>query len=383
MLPAVPVLRTLSPLHLPVPRTSERPKHGDGGLLPAGARSMTPGARRLRNLRLLSEMLCRPLVRAAIKRSVRTFRPDIVHALRIPFEGMLSEPVLRTAQQPFIVSIWGNDLTLFAAGGRWFTRATKRVLASADALHCDCERDVRLARTLGYRGLATVLPTCGGLDESVFPGGTSYENARGRLGIETGRPVIFNPRASREYTRHDIFFAALPAVLREFPDALVVTVGIDRDPELQEYSRELGVDKSIVFLPNQTARDMAQLYSAAEVIVSPTEHDGTPNSVLEAMACGSFPIVSDLESLREWIDDGVNGLVVNLSSSGFAGGIIKALRDDGLRAKAALHNRSLISKKATRQIVRPAISGLYREALEAGVGERAKGVEYDLPYTNA
>src|ERR1700730_5307639 len=374
MLPAVPVLRTLSPLRLPVPRPRERPKRGGRGLLPPGARSMTPGARRLRNFRLLSEMLCRPLVNAAIRRSLRTFRPDIIHALRIPYEGMLSEPVLRTAEQPFIVSIWGNDLTLFAAGSRWFTRATKRVLASADALHCDCERDVRLARTLGYTGVAAVLPTCGGLDGSVFPGQASSENARVRLGIDTKRPIIFDPRASRGYTRHDIFFAALPAVLQEFPDALVVTVGIDRDPELRNYSRDLGVDQSIVFLPNQTAGDMAQLYAAADVIVSPTEHDGTPNSVLEAMACGSFPIVSDIESLREWIDDGVNGFVVDLSSSGFSSGVIQALRNDELRAKADSYNRTLISRKATREIVGPAISGFYRQALDAIASERGRTV---------
>jgi hypothetical protein len=43
-------------------------------------------------------------------------KPDIVHALRIPFEGMLA-----TAAQlpiPLAVTIWGNDLTLHAAGRR-------------------------------------------------------------------------------------------------------------------------------------------------------------------------------------------------------------------------------------------------------------------------
>lgn len=322
----------------------------------------------MRNLRLFSEMLCRPLVGATIRRSVRVFRPDIVHALRIPFEGILSEPVLRNAEQPFIVSIWGNDLTLFAASGEWFSRATKRVLASTDALHCDCERDVKLARTFGYKGPAVVLPTCGGLNPLVFPGSASAERARARLGIDAGRPIIFDPRAARQYTRHDIVFAALPAVLSEFPDALIVTVGIDNDSELQSFAGQLGVRKSVAFLPKQNATRMSELYAAAEVIVSATEHDGTPNSVLEAMSCGSFPIVSDLESLREWIDDEVNGLVVDLTPAGFSSGIIQALRDGGLRARAAAHNRKLISRKATRGVVSPAIGDFYRKALEAEIG---------------
>ena len=41
--------------------------------------------------------------------------------------------------------------------------------------------------------------------------------------------------------------------------------------------------------------------------VSPSTHDGTPNTLLEGMACGSFPIVGDLESLREWIEPGLTG----------------------------------------------------------------------------
>src|SRR5438309_4852278 len=106
-------------------------------------------------------MMCKPMVKSTVTRSLQTFRPDLVHALRIPYEGMLSEAALRSRCQPFTVSIWGNDLTLFAAPSRWFTRATKRVLASADALHCDCARDLRLARALGYEGPAIVLPSCG------------------------------------------------------------------------------------------------------------------------------------------------------------------------------------------------------------------------------
>lgn len=366
MLPTVPALRALMPFRVPVPRPTERPPRGADIALPAGARSMSSAARRLRNLRLFSEVICRPMVNEAINRAVRAFRPDLVHALRIPYEGMLSEAALRSRRQPFIVSIWGNDLTLFAAPSRWFTRVTKRVLFSADALHCDCERDVRLARTLGYSGPAVVLPGCGGLDRTVFPGTASASEARTRLGIALKAPVIFDPRASRGYTRHDIFFSALSAVLSEFPEAIAVTVGIEREAELRDYARRLGIDRSIVFLPKQTAKQMAELYVASEVTISPTEHDGTPNTILEAMACGSFPVVSNLESLREWIDDGVNGLLVDLTPSSLATAIVRALRDDALRAKATAHNRRLVEKRATREVVRPAITRLYLAALGSG-----------------
>jgi len=252
---------------------------------------------------------------------------------------------------------------MFAAPSRWFTRATKRVLSSADALHCDCCRDVRLARALGYPGPAVVLPSCGGLDRSVFPGTASAVDARARLGIASKGPIIFDPRAARGYTRHDIFFAALPAVLSEFPEAVAVTVGIDGEDALRNYASKLAIDGSIIFLPKQNARQMAELYAASEVTISATEHDGTPNSILEAMACGSFPIVSNLESLREWVENGRNGFLVDLTPSSFASAIVKALRDDALRARATVRNRELIEDRATREVVGPAITRLYLAAL--------------------
>jgi len=78
---------------------------------------------------------------------LRGIQPDLVHALRIPFEGMLGSATPEGI--PFLVSTWGNDLTLHAKGSflmRWFT---KSCLQRADGLTSDTRRDVRLAKQWG------------------------------------------------------------------------------------------------------------------------------------------------------------------------------------------------------------------------------------------
>ena len=54
------------------------------------------------------------------KRKVRCIieqiQPDLVHAMRVPFEGILAASALTGTKFPLVVSIWGNDFTLFAAG---------------------------------------------------------------------------------------------------------------------------------------------------------------------------------------------------------------------------------------------------------------------------
>ena len=54
---------------------------------------------------------------------------------------------------------------------------------------------------------------------------------------------------------------------------------------------------------------MFSLFRRAEVSVSITDQDGTPNSLLEAMAAGAVPVCSDLPSIREWIEHGSNGFL--------------------------------------------------------------------------
>ena len=49
-----------------------------------------------------------------------------------------------------IVSVWGNDFTLHAARNRMMAKATRRALATAEVLHCDCHRDARMAREWGF-----------------------------------------------------------------------------------------------------------------------------------------------------------------------------------------------------------------------------------------
>jgi len=91
---------------------------------------------------------------------------------------------------------------------------------------------------------------------------------------------------------------------------------------------------------------MADAFRAAQVMVSPSTHDGTPNTLLEALACGCLPVASDLESIREWITPGENGLLVNAAApQALAQAMLRGLRDADLRARAAAQNAALIAER--------------------------------------
>lgn len=80
----------------------------------------------------------------AIKDAVAAIDTPFVHAMRLPFEGIVA--ALAIHDRPVITSIWGNDLTLFAQRYPLVAVLTRRALKRASAVHCDCRRDLYLAR---------------------------------------------------------------------------------------------------------------------------------------------------------------------------------------------------------------------------------------------
>jgi glycosyltransferase involved in cell wall biosynthesis len=107
---------------------------------------------------------------------------------------------------------------------------------------------------------------------------------------------------------------------------------------------------------------MAELFRASPVTVSPSTHDGTPNTLLEGMACGSYPVASDLDSIREWIEPGVNGSLINPGEPDqLAQAVIDALNDQELRKRASGYNLALINKKAEYKVSMQKVLGFYRE----------------------
>jgi glycosyltransferase involved in cell wall biosynthesis len=81
----------------------------------------------------------------------------------------------------------------------------------------------------------------------------------------------------------------------------------------------------------------------AEVFVSVPSSDATSVALLQAMAAGAFPIVSDLPSQRELITHGVNGFLAPLHDpASLAALIVRALGDATLRRTAAEINRRIV-----------------------------------------
>jgi glycosyltransferase involved in cell wall biosynthesis len=165
---------------------------------------------------------------------------------------------------------------------------------------------------------------------------------------EENRPVtIINPRGFRAYVRNDTFFHAIPYVLKSYPRARFICPGMKGEAQAEKWMSELRLRDEVALLPNQTRQQMAELFRKSAITVSITTHDGTPNTLVEALACGCFPIAGDIESLREWISPGENGLLVDPGDPrALADAIVQAISKPELRQAAREKNLRMVKERA-------------------------------------
>lgn len=332
---------------IPVAFSGAMAKDSPGG---RGLRAALPAAWRAR----LRNWLAPATLGQAAQRldaHIRRIQPDLVHAMRIPYEGILAA---KAASSPLLISVWGNDFTLHAGSSPLLATATRQALAAADALHSDTHLDQERARGWGFNPEKPwlVLPGNGGVRSDIF-----YPAAK----PPRERRVV-NPRGIRAYVRNDSFFQAIPPVLAALPDVHFDCPGMQGEAEAERWVQRLGLAGRVHLLPQLSAAQLADTYRAAQVMASPSTHDGTPNSLLEAMASGLLPVCGDLPSIREWIEPGRNGLLVDpADAQALAAALLHGLKDAQLRQQAAEINQELVAERADYQANMLRATAFYEE----------------------
>jgi len=245
---------------------------------------------------------------------------------------------------------------------------TTGTLRRADALMADTRRDLRLAVRWGFDSTkpALALPSAGGIDLEQVGAAVSLPFRQEVFAkIPKDIPWVVNPRGIRAYTRTDVFFQSIPLVLNRWQNVRFLCPGMENRKEAEDWVQRLGIDDHVHLLPVLSQDDLWRLFSRSVMSLSITMHDGTPNTLLEAMACGSLPIAGDLETLREWITPGVNGLLVDPNQpQAVADAMLLGFANPQLFRTAAEINRNIILERAETRMVREKLQKFYQEILQ-------------------
>jgi glycosyltransferase involved in cell wall biosynthesis len=124
----------------------------------------------------------------------------------------------------------------------------------------------------------------------------------------------------------------------------------------------------LVLTANLPPAQLADLFRRAVAVVSPSTGDGTPNSVLEGMACGALPIVGDIEPLRDLlVDVAPDGLVDPMDNTALRLQIERTLRMDAKEwAEQSKAVRSLAIRDWSRSSAMPRVQAWYESLIRDG-----------------
>lgn len=290
------------------------------------------------------------------------FRFDLIH---VHWAGFGFLPSL-AGVRPYVITAWGSDIYRMHE----YDEATQRLicqgLRSAELVTVDSADLKRAIETLGVVP-ERIRVIQWGVDTTLFAPGKPCEHRRAALGIGDG-PVIYSPRNIAPIYNNDLILASFARVLKAHPSAVLLQKYYHRDPEaLAGYlktAEALGVAERVRLIGDMPYTDIPELYALADVVVSVPSSDATPMSVLEALACGVVPIVSDLPSLREWITDGANGYLVPIGDrDALAARIIHVLNAGEALEDARRRNRRLIMDRADHGQNMRAMGACYAELI--------------------
>ena len=227
-------------------------------------------------------------------------------------------------------SAWGSDILVAPAQSRALRWVTARVLRDATLCTSDSAHMAMRMRELGARDVMT-FPF--GLD--VLPAAAAAKE-----------PWLFFANRGLEdiYDPHRVLtlFASVAAA---WPDARLVVANSGSMAEaLQRRASELGLADHIEFVGRLDAAAQSAFYARARWYLSVPRSDSVSVSVLEAMAHGCIPLLSDLPANRELVRDGGNGLIVPDGQATLSASALERLAANA--ASIAVANREWVGTNA-------------------------------------
>jgi glycosyltransferase involved in cell wall biosynthesis len=211
-----------------------------------------------------------------------------------------------------------------------------------------------------------------GVDTEMFHPEIEIALMRERLNLAPG-PIVYSPRAFKPIYNQITIVEAVPMVLKVYPDCRFIFKhrSDHHSPEyeikVRQRIEELGIVHAVRIVEPIPYEQLPALYALSDVIVSVPESDGTPRSVLEAMACGAFPVVSDVPALHEWIIHEDNGFFVSsVEAPKIAEAILQALSSRQFLDKAKLKNRRIVESRASKDVWVNQLEALYGMLCDRG-----------------
>ena len=273
-------------------------------------------------------------------------KPDIIHIQQIATYSFLLIKALRKSKLhiPVVVTAWGSDVLLAPKKGWWYKKMVQYVLNKGDVFTADGTFLANEMQKLTRRKLSITTANFGINVENIS---IQKEN------------IIYSNRLHKPLYRIDKIIIAFSKFLFRHPDWKLVIAATGSETEnLKKLCTTLNLESKVEFLGWVDVKTNSENYAKAKIWVSMPISDAASISLLEAMHLGCIPIISNLPTKKEWIEDKVTGILIDDVDSSF----FERFTDIEYE-KAVRLNQKLIAEKGTQEVNRKIFINVYQKLL--------------------
>ena len=277
---------------------------------------------------------------AAVRRQIWLAEPDLLFCHYLTSYGLVG--ALLKSSLPLVIWLHGTDILVTPRRSPLYRLMARFALSRADLLIMSGDHMKDPVRQLGAASKRALVIAVG-VDTARF----NQTGPSERMDF-----TCISSRLLMENSNIDLILRAVARVRQMQPRIQLTIIGDGpRRPRLEETVRYLGLASSVTFLGQLSNEVMPDLLRKHCVYLSATSSDGTSVSLLEAMACGVFPIVSDIPANHPWITSGTNGfLFAQGQSDVLAERILEAFNSQQLMERARRANWEIVRKKGDHRL---------------------------------
>lgn len=316
---------------------------------------------------------------------------DVLHAYFLTQAGFVATYAGKYLNVPSVVSIRGNDIERAAFDPSRFSHVMY-ALQNANAVTTNASELVKKAKAFIDREII-LIPN--GVDTEHFkpmeknlalaeslgipspwtkvqgytneaPSGLKDPSASFVSqpdGLPSGVPVIGFVGELREKKGLKTLLSAYAQTNKKQPIALLIVGEIRQGEDKQAFDefRKSNLDLQIIVTGYISHNDLPAYYSLIDIFVHPSLRDGMPNAILEAMACEMAVIATAVGGTKDILEDGKNGVIVNVNDADMlADKILEVLDDPEKRKSLGKNARKLIVNRFTLEKELKANLDVYR-----------------------
>ncbi len=305
-----------------------------------------------------------PHLWADLRRVAARIKPDVIQAGPVQRSAFLAA---LAGLHPLLTMSWGYDLLIDAKRNRWWDWATRYTLKRSDALLGDCDTIRQLAISYGMNP-TRIVTFPWGVDIQHFQPGIRDQGS----GNDDSQSLIPDPPFTLLSTRSweplygvGTLAKGFVTAARQCPELRLIMLGNGSlAGELRRIFAQGNMEERVTFPGHVGFADLPRYYRMADLYISTSHSDGSSISLLEAMACGTPVLVSDIPGNREWITPGENGwCFTDGDANALAVGILYAVEQRERLPEMGRSARRIAETRANWQTNFPKLFQAYQLAL--------------------